>query len=371
MDYPFTLLFYIFLGVTFVNVAFYVFYSFFAFAKAKTNTSTFFPAVSVIICAKNEEDQLAQNIPKLLAQEYPEFEIILINNASFDDTEAVIEAFSLAHSNVQQVKVVANENFWNNKKYALSLGIKRAKYPTMLFTTADAVPASKQWLKEMGGAFKDKKALVLGYGAYQKVKGSWLNTLIRFENVLTTIQYVSFAKAYRPYMGVGSNLGYTAETFYDQKGFVAHIKLPAGDDRLFVNAAATRKNTGYRFTPESFTIAQGPKSFKKWLSKKQDHLVMMSYYKMPEKLFLGFFHSSQFLFFLLAVITLASSPIWHWVLAAIALRYLVAWVVIAFASARLKEKDLIYIYPLHEISLIIIQICIFISNLISKPARWK
>lgn len=352
-------------------MTFYVFYSFFAFAKAKQSTSTSFPPVSVIICAKNEARQLYKNVPKLLAQDYPEFEIILINNASTDDTEAIIEAFSLAHENLQQVNVVGNENFWNNRKYALTLGIKRAKYPTMLFTTAAAVPASKHWIKEIAGAFTDQKQLVIGYGAYQKVRRSLLNALIRFENTLATIQCASYAKVGRPYMGVKSNLAYTAALFYEQKGFVAHMKVPEGDDRLFVNAAATRKNTISHFNPESFTIAQAPSSFKQWWSHKQDHLGMLRYYKFPEKLFLGLFHSSQVLFFILAVAMVATTFCLSWVLAVIGLRYLIAWLVIGFGASRLQEKDLIYIFPFYEIALIIVQICIFISNLISKPARWK
>lgn len=371
MEQIFTLLFYIFIGVTFINVTFYVFYWLFAFAKISNTKTSPLPPVSVIICAKNESANLQKNIPKILSQDYPEFEVILINDASSDDTEDIMEAFKLANVNVQQVNVVNNETFWGNKKYALTLGIKRAQHKHMLFTDADCVPASDQWLQHMASTFNEDKEIVLGYGAYEKIKGSWVNKLIRFETLMTALQYFSWAKAGRPYMGVGRNLAYTSDVFYEQKGFINHIKIQSGDDDLFVNEASTRKNTAIQFSPESFTISTPKKTFASWITQKRRHISTAVHYKFLEKSLLALFYISQCLFLVGAVALLVTQFNWEWVALIIGVRYVCAWITVGCSAARLQEKDLTYLYPIYEIALVCVQMSIFICNLITKPTRWK
>lgn len=371
MEQFYPALFYTLIGVTFVNVAFYVFYWLFAFAKASQKPNTSLPPVSVIICAKNESQNLQKNVSVILEQDYPEFEIILINDASSDDTEEVMEAYALAHKNVHQVNVVNNEAFWGNKKYALTLGIKRATHAHMVFTDADCVPASPQWLRHMAGSFVAKKEIVLGYGAYQKIKGSFINKLIRFETLMTAIQYFTYAKAGRPYMGVGRNLAYTAAMFYEQKGFINHMKIKSGDDDLFVNQASTRKNTALQYHPESFTISTPKTSFGAWITQKRRHITTASHYRFIEKFFLSLFYASQLLFFIVAIVVLALMYRWEWALAVVGVRYFIAWLAVGFSAGKLREKDVAYFYPIFEIVLVCVQLSIFISNLISKPTKWK
>ncbi len=371
MEQVYPVLLYVFIGVTFVNVAFYLFYWLFAFAKASKKPNIPLPPVSVIICAKNEAQNLRENVQVILEQDYPEFEIILINDASSDETEAVMEAYALANKNVQQVNVVNNETFWGNKKYALTLGIKRANYAHMIFTDADCVPASKQWLQYMAGSFVSNKEIVLGYGAYKKIKGSFVNKLIRFETLVTAMQYFSYAKAGRPYMGVGRNLAYTAAMFYDQKGFINHMNIKSGDDDLFVNQASTKKNTALQYHPASFTISKPKTSFGAWITQKRRHITTATHYKFIEKFFLGLFYASQLLFIITGIAAIVVMYKWEFVLAIITARYFVSWLAIGFSASKLKEKDVAYFYPIFEIILVWVQLSIFISNCISKPTKWK
>ena len=372
MDQILVLLFYTFIGVTFINVTFYIFYMLFAFAKVKPQHSSHnSPPVSVIVCSKNEAENLKKNIPKILSQDYPLFEVILINDASYDNTGDVIEEFALNNKNVAQVQVENNEAFWGNKKYALTLGIKKANYPNLVFTDADCFPASNQWLKYMSSQFIDKKELVLGYGAYEKIKGSWLNKLIRFETLITAIQYFTWAKARKAYMGVGRNLAYTSSLFYEHNGFIKHMKIHSGDDDLFVNEVATRHNVAIQYDPESFTYSEPKKTLKEWCVQKRRHISTASYYKNIHKVFLSAFYSSQLLFFILQVTVLISNFLWQYALLIIGVRYLFTWVVVGVSSSKLKEKDLIILYPLREIALVLIQLGIFISNQLVKPTKWK
>lgn len=358
-------------------MCYYFFFYGFAFAKtskpkiSSQKPHTHLPPISVIVCAKNEAENLKKHIPKLLEQDYPEFQLILINDASSDDTDDVMEHFALSDKRVKQVNVVNVEAFWGNKKYALTLGVKAASHEHLLFTDADCEPASKNWIREMAEGFSGNKDIVLGYGGYEKVKGSWLNQLIRYETVFTAVQYFSYAVAGKPYMGVGRNLAYTTELFYEQRGFINHIKVRSGDDDLFVNQAATRENTSYNWSPESFTLSKAKKSYSTWFTQKRRHVNVAKYYKWSDKFTLGLFYSSQLLFFLSAILVLLIGFRWEICLIVIGLRYLVAWTAVGVSAYKLQEEDCAWFFPLNEVFLIFFQLSIFSANLISKPNRWK
>ncbi len=365
------IVFYIFIAIVLIQVFYYLgFFSRFAFAKKQQNTPRNIP-VSVIVCAKNEEENVKKLIPLLLNQAYPSFEIVLINDASSDNTLEVFKEYSKHHFNIKIVDVVNNEAFWGNKKYALTLGIKAAKNEFLLFTDADCYPNSERWISEMTACFSKTKTIVLGYGAYKKTKNSLLNKLIRFETSLTAIQYFGWAKSGNPYMGVGRNMAYKREEFFKTNGFINHIKIRSGDDDLFINEAANSKNTSICFSPESFTYSEPKKSFREWLRQKRRHVSTAQHYKLFDRAQLALFYLSQAWFILLALFLTIIGYDWIYVVSLIGFRYLVSWMVIGFSAHKLKEKDLIYLYPILEIMLIFIQLNVFVSNLFSKPVHWK
>jgi len=346
----------------------------FAFAKSSqrdskvSNTQT---PVSLIVCSKNEAENLQVNIPKWLEQDYPDFQLVLINDASTDETKDVIESFAASDARITVVNVENNEAFWGSKKYALTLGIKRAKHKILVFTDADCVPASTQWIEHMANAFVAGKELVLGYGAYKKIQGSFLNSLIRFETVFTALQYLGYAKWGRAYMGVGRNLAYTSDLFYEQSGFINHMDVQSGDDDLFVNSASTAKNTALSCNKDSFTISEPKTSFAAWRTQKRRHVHVAHRYKKGDRFLLSLFYLSQITFIVLAIVMIFVQWQWPLVAAIIGARYLVNWIVVGKLSFKLNEKDVAFLYPLYELFLIIFQLSIFSSNLIAKPRRWK
>ncbi|MFV8347330.1 glycosyltransferase [Flavobacterium sp. ZB4P13] len=365
------LILYFFIFIVVIQISYYLgVFGKFAFAKAQKITPKRIP-ISVIVCAKNEEENVANFIPLLAEQNYPDFEIVLIDDASSDTTFAIFEDFEKQYPNVRLVKVENNEAFWGNKKYALTLGIKAAKKEYLLFTDADCYPTSKEWITAMSSQFTMQKTIVLGYGKYEKIANSFLNKIIRFETLLTAIQYFSWAKIGHPYMGVGRNLAYKKEEFFNVNGFIEHMQIRSGDDDLFINQAAKAKNTTIAYTPESFTLSKPKTTYKDWLIQKRRHVATANYYKPLDKLQLGAFYCSQLLFILLPILLLAFQFQWILVLSLIALRYLVAWIVVGFSATKFKENDIKFWFPIVEIVLIFTQINIFITNIFSKPVHWK
>lgn len=358
--------------VVLIQVFFYLhIFGKFAFRKeANVNRNPKTP-VSVIICAKNEAENLKAFLPSVVHQDYENFEIVLINDGSHDETLGIMEAFSKEHQNIKIVNVVPVETFWGNKKYPLTLGIKAAKHNILLFTDADCKPVSKYWIKEMVSNFNSDTSIVLGYGGYSKVKNSLLNKLIRFETVHTAMSYLSFAKIGMPYMGVGRNLAYTKTQFFKVNGFMKHMRIRSGDDDLFVNEAATPSNTRICISKDSFTISSPKTSFRDWFKQKRRHISTAKHYKLNHKIMLALFYISNFLFWSLSILLLA---FWHlpiYVLVLITVRFIVFLFAHGFSAKKLNEKDLIVLSPFLEIFLIIFQLAIFINNIISKPNHWK
>ena len=360
---------YVFSTVVLINCAYYFLFSKFSFSNIQEKSVAVKYPISLIVCAKNEAENLQKHIPLWLSQKYPNFEIILINDASIDDSLEVMQQFAEQDSRIQIVNVRNNEAFWGNKKYALTLGIKRAKNHRLIFTDADCYPASEEWLTSIAANFSDEKQIVLGYGAYEKQPG-FLNKLIRFETLMTAVQYFSYAQAGIPYMGVGRNLAYTSTLYYEKNGFINHIKIASGDDDLFVNEAATPTNTAICVSLEAFTYSLPKKKRKQWLLQKRRHYSTAKLYKPFHRFLLGIYYISNLLFWILSVLILFTE-FWEIGLGIILLRFVFQYIAIGKAAGKLKEKDLVFLIPFYELFLIFTQLSIFISNSDEKNSQWK
>lgn len=364
-------LFCLFIVVVVIQFLYYVvFFGKFSFAKRQSQTPKRIP-ISVLVCAKNEAENVKKFVPILAEQNYPDFEIVLIDDASSDETLDLFEEFEQQYSNIKLVKVANIEAFWGNKKFALTLGIKAAKNEYLLFTDADCYPTSKDWIKEMSSNFTQQKTIVLGYGAYEKIKGSFLNKIIRFETLLTATQYFGWAKMGKPYMGVGRNLAYKREEFFKTNGFIEHMKIRSGDDDLFINEASNSKNTTVCFSKESFTFSKPKTTFSDWFTQKRRHVSTAKHYKAFDRIQLALFFLTQLLFIVLPIVLLIFQFQWIVVLSLIGFRYLFAWISMGFAAGKLHEKDTMYWFPVIEILLIFTQLNVFVTNTFSKPVHWK
>ncbi len=327
--------------------------------------------ISVLVCAKNEAENLKNLVPAILDQDYPDFELVLINDGSTDDTLEVMQEFEQNNGNIRIVDVKPIDSFWNNKKYPLTLGIKAAKNEFLLFTDADCLPKDKDWIKSMSRHFSNEKRIVLGYGSYKKIKGSLLNLLIRFETVHTALQYFSFALKGRPYMGVGRNLAYRRDLFFEASGFKDHMHILSGDDDLFINQVANGKNTAICIFPSAFTESVPKRSLTEWINQKRRHFSAAPYYKMSDKLMLGSFNLSLLLFWVFAI---NLAIIWEdqlVFLIVFSARVVVAMTTYGLAAKKFKAIDTIWLYPFLELFLVLFHLAIFMINLFSKRKHWK
>ncbi|WP_445748984.1 glycosyltransferase [Polaribacter sp.] len=363
-----TVVFYIFVAFTAIQIVYYLIFTSVFFTKKSTKKQAKFP-VSVIIFAKNNAENLTNFLPSILSQNYPTFEVVLIDNNSSDNTEEVINSFSEINSNIKIVNVENNEAFWGSKKYALTLGIKAAKYEHLLFIEANCKPISENWLLEMSKEFTDKKSIVLGYSTLNNEKNI-PNFLIRFYHLITALKYLNFAKLGMPFMADGKNLAYTKSEFYRAKGYINHMKLELGEDDLFIQDTANEINTTFCIHNNSFTEAILKDSFLDWFQLQRKKMFVKKRYQPKHRFLIGLFSISKIFFYALGIILLFFYPLQS-ILLLIGIYFLIQFIVIGIASKRLEEKNLIFFLPFLDFSFLLIQITIFIANLTSKPTHWK
>lgn len=249
------------------------------------------------------------------------------------------------------------------------MGIKAAKYEIVLLTDADCVPASEFWIDKMQATYDDNTEIVLGYGAYHKKKGL-LNKIIRWETMHSALQYLSYSLAGLPYMGVGRNLSYKKTIFFRHKGFSAHNKLASGDDDLFINMAATSKNTKINIDSDSFTLSEPAKNWRQWIKQKSRHYTTSKYYKAWHQFLLGLYSFSHFLFYPLLAATIVLVN-WQFAAMAFGVRFLVQLLVLYPVTKKLQEKDLFPFFLIFDIGMFFYYL-FFAFALIKKPGQqWK
>lgn len=361
-----------FLVLVFIlQVMVYLFiYGKFAFHKATLSTQSILRPVSVIICAKNEEQYLIKNLPLVLKQDYPEYEVIVVDDYSQDDSKIVLEDYQRKYPHLRIISVKEERPNKIGKKFPLTLGIKGAKYDTVILTDADCVPASDQWLKEMSTQFVNKNEIVLGYGAYEKLPGL-LNKLIRFDTFMIAMQYFSFAIKGKTYMGVGRNLAYKTEVFFRNKGFANHTHIASGDDDLFIHRVAKKDNVAIVYSHASHTISVPKKSFTEWAWQKKRHFTTAPLYRKSVKRFLGYVFTLPVLFYSILIFLAIQEYALQFLLTLFLLRIIIQMLVYRKAMIKLNEKDLLFFTPFLEILFIFIQPYLYISSKLTKNLPWN
>ena len=259
--------------------------------------------VTVVLCAHNESENLSNYLQALLTQDYPAYEVIVVDDGSEDSTREIVERYMTHDPRVHMTFVPYGARVGSTKKLALTLAAKAAKYDYLLLTDADCVPESNQWIRSMMSGFASGKDIVLGYGAYFEEKG-FINRLVRYDTLFNGLHYLGAALCGHPYMGVGRNLAYRKSLFFESGGFTHLMTNRAGDDDLFINHVATKQNTAVAVNSEAYTWSLSKKTLKEWWQQKRRHLSVSPNYKPVTKFRLTLEPLTRGLFYLAVLGTL-------------------------------------------------------------------
>jgi len=350
-------------------IVYYLFFLLpFAFKLKDEHSSNSVEPLSVVICARNEKEHLLLKVPEILAQDYPDFQLVLVDDCSSDGTWEVMKAFEKKDERVKLVQVNEHDQFYTSKKYALTLGIKAAKHDLLVFTDADCRPNTKTWLQEMSNGMQSKEVL-LAYGDYE-AKTGFLNALIRFDAFLIASQYAALARKGIVYMGVGRNMAYRKDLFLRNRGFSKHQHIDSGDDDLFIGAVAKPKLTAINMSAEAKTWSEPKTTILEWIRQKGRHLTTFKHYGLKNKVFVGSLSLAQLVALTLGILFLMSP----YFLLCIILLSLKALLLSAVMLKLRKEHSLpgfVLIPLIWELFLYAMYPVFFISSKTYKKGTWK
>lgn len=312
------------------------------------------PSLSVIIVAKDAANELKENLPFILEQDYPEFEVIVIYDSAADDCDEVLKLLEDKYPNLYHTFIPESARYISHKKLGITMGIKASRHDWLVFTESNCRPQSKRWLKQMARNFTPSTEIVLGYSNYEKTSG-WFNKKITFDTLLNSMRYLGMAISGHPYMGTGRNMAYRKSLYYKQKGFSSHLNLQRGEDDLFINETANEHNTRVETSPESLMRISIPQYKRIWREEKISYMTTSRLFKGIARYLMGFETCSRLLFYLITIATIILSIILHqWIIAGIALllwflRFALQLVVFRKASTYLGERKFYALLPVFDI----------------------
>lgn len=320
----------------------------------KLKFETDFPPLSVVICAKNESENLKRYLPSILEQDYPQFEVIVVNDGSTDESDDILTRMEEEYPHLYHTFTPETARYISRKKLSLTIGIKASKYDWLVFTEANCRPSSPDWLKLMARNFTSSTDVVLGYSGYESAKG-WLQQETTFDSFFNAMRYLSFALLNKPFMGIGRNMAYRKELFFKNKGFSAHLNLQKGDDDLFINKIATRSNTRVETDKKASILIRSMEYAKDWTEEKVSYVVTSHYFKGIQKYLLGFETLTRLAFYGLFIALLILSIIGNeWILLSIVsllfiLRYVSQTLLFNKTATTLHEKHYYLMLPVFDI----------------------
>jgi glycosyltransferase involved in cell wall biosynthesis len=291
--------------------------------------------VSIIVCVKDESVNLSKILPLLLEQDYPEYEVIVVNDNSSDDSEEVLKLAKNRYPHLQIRNLVANNSVYG-KSIVLGVGIKAAKYNRLIITDAACRPAAG-WLKAVSTGFDSD--IVTAYIRYISV-----GKFVRIANYYESLFRLGYALNMKPYTASGENESFRKELFFT-KGFNPLLRKPEKVEQVFFNSVMNRKNTAVVLLPDAIVESEKILSFGNWCIESSIGLFSkrlfrrgVRHVKLPEIV-------SRTLFYLsfIAAIIVTVNVIWLWtsIVGVFLLRLIIQMFVFTSTQKQLGEKKLI------------------------------
>jgi glycosyltransferase involved in cell wall biosynthesis len=331
-------------GLTVITLGIQVFFYFYFYLRIhryrKANAKQTQDPVSVIICAKNEAENLRKFLPLVLEQEYPVFQVVVVNDGSRDETAAILVEMQKKYAHLYVTQIEHTHPYPHARKLAQTIGVKAATYDQLLFIDADCRPAGPNWIQCMQSNFTPKKEIVLGYGAYERKKGL-ANRFLRMDTVWSAQVYMSFAIRGIPSIGVGRNLAYRRSLFFNNKGFANQLHLQPGDDDLFINQTSNKTNTAIEIDPEGATIAQALPTFNDWLRQKRSHLTTSLHYRPLHRFLTGLEVVSREYFYISIIVLLSFWKFPGYLVILLLFRWIMHLWIFKLTMKRFQEKGLL------------------------------
>lgn len=329
------------------------------------------PSVSVVMVVHNEAEFLKSSLPYLLEQDYPDYEIVIVDYTSTDDTRYVLRVCSENYPNLKPILFPHDVNMFQGKKYPLSIGIKSATKDVILLTEAESVPRSFDWVSQMMKGYCGDTQIVMGCNIV-KSNGTLLGAFQQYENMTYNASYIGAMAMGNPFTATGRNLSFRRDFFFKQGGFISHYSIPDGADDLFVNANANSRNSSVVLSSDAFVVSEPRSSFRLWHQDRSHRLYTRRYYGLKDKLMLAFYPLSQFVF-LASLVLLLVFQLFPWQLLVALLVVKLIWQIVSALplAKRFEIKKIQFFAPLFEFYFLFANTFMTTFALRRKNKQWR
>lgn len=357
-------------AVTLIELAYYyLVYARFSFARKKNSGSQESVPVSVVLVVKDAAGTLLKTLPRFLNQQYPQFEVVVVDDNSRDETPLLIKEYQQQYPNLKLVNLDSAVTTIRGRKFAISMGIRCASYDHLLFSDPECAPSSAHWLERMAANFSDKKKIILGYSTYEK-RNNPFNRMLHFDTLINAVQFFSLASIRSTYRGDGKNMAYTKDLFTKQRGFASHNHISFGEEDIFISRAATKSNTTIEYSQDAFTVLQRSANHSYWKAHKMGLYFTRKYNTKKNAFLLNTYAIVNLLFYaalaLAIVLTLGTPMLLYIVLGITFVRVVSQYFVFGFAAKKLNEKQIIPALLLYDIIFAVLNPLYFISAKLSS-----
>ena len=297
------------------------------------------PGISVVIVASDHEEQLTENLPHILTQDYPDYEVIVVDDNSQDDTKDLLQRLALQYPHLYSTFTSDSIRYVSRKKLALTLGIKAAKKEWLVFIEPDCHPTSNQWLALMARHFTENTDVVLGYSNYERRSG-FANLCYMYDTLLQQVHMLGLTLRGLGYMGIGRNMAYRKEIFFKNKGYSRHLDFERGEDDLFINEHVKSNRITAEVNAEA-TVRCTVANAHRWTSDKLNRLFIRGKMRGASPCLAGFDTLSRTLYHIGVVGGIIYSSICGWWITLIVCASLwTIWWAIRLVIFHLITKDL-------------------------------
>jgi poly-beta-1,6-N-acetyl-D-glucosamine synthase len=195
--------------------------------------------ITVVIAIRNEEKHMHRLLSDLAAQQYGNFEVVIVNDHSSDASAGLLRASALANLTVLQ-------NAGAGKKSAIATGVSSARGSVIVTTDADC-SLPPQWLKTISEHFKHNKVKLAFGGVCIRPDGSFFSHMQAIEFASLIGSGAATAALSMPTMCNGANLAYRKSVFDEVNGYEGNLHIASGDDEFLMRKVHDRYPQGVRF----------------------------------------------------------------------------------------------------------------------------
>jgi len=299
-----------FVVMFFIQLIYQLMMAIFTLSAKKKVSREDYPSVSVIIPSRNYEENLRELIPTLLEQDYPDFEVVVVDDCSFDGTEFYLSELKLQYNKLKTTRIIQETDFPN--ALAITIGIRAATKEWLVFLNPLCQVPGKEWLKSFANELRPKTEVVFGFVKYARTKGS-MQRFVRYENFDSFILYGSARYLGLPMPVSDMNIAYKREQFLVRRGFAAVLDSPFSENELYMNKIATRKNSVYLLDRSTTVTYAGETDWYDGMNFKKKQLLLKRKFTFGQSIYLWINIISRIIFDLSMVALLILSPWRIWV----------------------------------------------------------